>query len=389
LAARPTQPINHEFTESSYRPLWDVPPNVPRPDPSIITSQEITKAKVELRTEYNQLLQALRDIIETRLHAIDEARTLSNVDIQRRQQITDAMLADLKAAQNASDQVVDQRAQAANDALERLLRSSIDATTSISDVRHEATQLAITKVESQLTSAFVASKAAIDAALQAANSDMESVNQKALMRSEAVHQTIKAVEDRLIERILAIKQLIDLGSDMSKEAITKAEAASEKRFSGLNELRGAMADQAASFLPRSESDARFNSISEKMDQLAGIVSTNQLDMKTMMRRDDLRPIMEDITKLRDTASVAGGKNQVWAIVGGGFLSIAAIVVALISTFHRPEPVLLQQPPVPSLTVENTKRLDDIITQNNEQNRLLNSRLDILSNRLTNGPRPTP
>jgi len=359
---------------------------VPRPDPSIITSQEITKAKVELRTEYNQLLQALRDIIETRLHAIDEARTLSNVDIQRRQQITDAMLADLKAAQNASDQVVDQRAQAANDALERLLRSSIDATTSISDVRHEATQLAITKVESQLTSAFVASKAAIDAALQAANSDMESVNQKALMRSEAVHQTIKAVEDRLIERILAIKQLIDLGSDMSKEAITKAEAASEKRFSGLNELRGAMADQAASFLPRSESDARFNSISEKMDQLAGIVSTNQLDMKTMMRRDDLKPLMDDITKLRDHVSVAGGKNQVWAIVGGGFLSIAAIVVALISTFHSPSSVTQVVPS--TLALETAKRVDDLFNQNSEQNRVLN-RLDSLTNKLTTLPQTRP
>jgi len=362
------------------------PSNVPIPDPSLITAQEIAKAKAELREEFRQLIQSLRDLLEMRLHESDVAKQLNAAEVQRRQQITDGMIADLKAAQNASDQVVDQRAQAANDALERLLRSSIDATTSISDVRHDAMQLAITKVESQLTSAFAASKAAIDAALKAANSDVEAIDKKSLMRSEAGQHMLTSIEAKLSERIISIKQLIDLGTEMSKEAITKAEAASEKRFEGLNELRGAMSDQALSFLPRSEATARFNSISEKLDQLAGIGSMNQLDMKTMMRRDDLKPLVEDLTELRDGAAIAGGKNQVWAIVGGGVLWIAAIIVALVSTFHTP-PAATQV--VPSLlALETAKRVDDLFNQNSEQNRVLN-RLDSSSNRMLPQMRQAP
>jgi len=349
------------------------PSVIPIPDPSVITAQEIAKARIELREEFNHLIDGLREAILVRMTAADRAKDLLADDIEKRQKITDTMLGELKAVQIASDQVVDARAQAANDALERLLNSSINATTSISDVRHEATQLAITKVETQLQSAFAASTSAVNAALTTANAAVDAVDRKAIMRSDATDQRITALEDKVMGKIQSVKDLISLGTEMGKEAITKAENAAEKRFEGLNELRGAMSDQQSSYLPRIEAEARLRSFEDKIDHTIKGVAANALDMKGMVRREDLKPITDDITKLRDTASISGGKEKVWAIVGGGALSIAAIVVAMFATFHRPEPN-------PAVTPE-TGRINDLVTQLNALNAAQDARMTALSNRI--------
>jgi len=362
-------------------PVHQTPSNIPIPDPSLITAQEIAKARLELKAEFGHLLGGLKESILVRLDAADRAKELLSQELEKRQKITDGQLADLKAVQTAADQVVDARAQAANDGLERLLNSSINATTSISDVRHEATQLAITKVEAQLQSAFNASTTAVNAAFAAANSAVDAVDRKSIMRSDDLRQHLDSLEDKVLGRITAVKDLIDLGAAMGKEAITKAETASEKRFEGLNELRGAMSDQQASFLPRSEAEARFNSFADKLEQSMKNVAGNALDMKGMVRREDLRPITDDITKLRDLAAVSGGKEKVWAIVGGGALSVAAIIVALFAAFHIPT--------ANPLVTADTNRINDLVTQMNAINAAQDARMTGLSNRMNQLTQPTP
>jgi hypothetical protein len=51
----------------------------------------------------------------------------------------------------------------------------------------------------------------------------------------------------------------------AKEAVGKAETAATKRFESVNEFRAQLSDQVATFLPRTEADIRFTSLSDKID----------------------------------------------------------------------------------------------------------------------------
>jgi hypothetical protein len=58
----------------------------------------------------------------------------------------------------------------------------------------------------------------------------------------------------------------------SEKAVDKAESATEKRFEGVNEFRGALADRTAEFVTRSESEAVMVALRERVDEL-----TNRLN----------------------------------------------------------------------------------------------------------------
>jgi hypothetical protein len=62
----------------------------------------------------------------------------------------------------------------------------------------------------------------------------------------------------------------------AEKAVTKAEVAAEKRFEATNEFRGQLADQAATFLPRTEAEAvnlrnteRINELQDRMNRAEG------------------------------------------------------------------------------------------------------------------------
>jgi len=52
-----------------------------------------------------------------------------------------------------------------------------------------------------------------------------------------------------------------------KEAVTKAEAATERRFEGVNEFRNTLSDQQRTFLPRKEYEATMSSIDSKINEV--------------------------------------------------------------------------------------------------------------------------
>jgi hypothetical protein len=82
MATRP-QPYDHS-----------TPSNIPIPDPTLITSQEIARAKIELREEFKVALQSLRDltenasksqllIITTRLDGMDRVASMLPQTLER------------------------------------------------------------------------------------------------------------------------------------------------------------------------------------------------------------------------------------------------------------------------------------------------------------------
>jgi len=67
--------------------------------------------------------------------------------------------------------------------------------------------------------------------------------------------------------ITSLKEYIDIRLEAIDKAVTKAEAATEKRFEGVNEFRNTLADQQRTFMPRAEAESQYNSLSERISAI--------------------------------------------------------------------------------------------------------------------------
>lgn len=89
---------------------------------------------------------------------------------------------------------------------------------------------------------------------------------------------IHAVDLRLNEKIIALDRvmeekleaqsnLVNQRAESAERAIAKVEVATEKRFENVNEFRGQLKDQAATFMSRVEIESRFNANVERITRL--------------------------------------------------------------------------------------------------------------------------
>jgi len=67
------------------------------------------------------------------------------------------------------------------------------------------------------------------------------------------------------QRFASLEATIKVAVNSAKEAVDKAEKASEKRLDGLNELRGAMTDQSAAYITRETVSAMTTALSARLD----------------------------------------------------------------------------------------------------------------------------
>lgn len=102
--------------------------------------------------------------------------------------------------------------------------------------------------------------------------DEEREKSAAIVR-ESLREQITAADLALAqhvnEQVQQIRQIIELNQlaveaafAASEKAISKAEAAAEKRFESVNEFRGQLSDQTKTFLPRETFEAFVNSIND-------------------------------------------------------------------------------------------------------------------------------
>jgi hypothetical protein len=61
----------------------------------------------------------------------------------------------------------------------------------------------------------------------------------------------------------------------AEKAVNKAEAAAEKRFEAVNEFRGTLSDQAATFITRTEVDAAVSRNTERIQELTDRVNRSE------------------------------------------------------------------------------------------------------------------
>lgn len=66
---------------------------------------------------------------------------------------------------------------------------------------------------------------------------------------------------------MAAEKAVQTALESAEKAVTKAETAAEKRFESVNEFRGQLADQNASFMTRTEFDAKHEALEKQVDDL--------------------------------------------------------------------------------------------------------------------------
>ncbi len=109
----------------------------------------------------------------------------------------------------------------------------------------------------------------------------------------------------------------------AKEAVLKAENASEKRFESINEFRNTLRDQQANLLPRIEADKIFENLYRQVDNITKDVSSLRESRSVLSGRFS----SEDKTEQRSEWSTGVAFATVL-----GFLSLVISIVAIF--FHK-------------------------------------------------------
>lgn len=86
---------------------------------------------------------------------------------------------------------------------------------------------------------------------------------------EHVMALLAEMDRRFEAAIAAQDKAVQIAMIASEKAVVKAEIAAEKRFESVNEFRGQLSDQAATFMPRAEAEQRLGSLAEKIVDLTG------------------------------------------------------------------------------------------------------------------------
>lgn len=86
---------------------------------------------------------------------------------------------------------------------------------------------------------------------------------------EHITVLLAEMDRRFAAGLAAQDKAVQIAMVASEKAVVKAEVAAEKRFEAVNEFRGQLADQAATFMPRAEAEQRLAALAEKVDDVKG------------------------------------------------------------------------------------------------------------------------
>lgn len=111
-----------------------------------------------------------------------------------------------------------------------------------------------------------------------------------------------ALREYIDIRVNSLELAMQAGLATAKEAVVKAEDATERRFESVNEFRGQLNDQQRSFMPRLEYEQAHNALISRVDEL-----TKRVD---------------------DREARSGGMSSVWLVMVA-FISVTATVVSTI------------------------------------------------------------
>ena len=142
------------------------------------------------------------------------------------------------------------------------------------------------------------------------------------------------------QRFEAQEKALAAALSSAKEAVDKANAASEKRFDSVNEFRNSLKDQAAAFLPRPEYAASQKQVA---DQISAILSSqvprSEHETRWQAEVTQFKNIQDRIEQLSQRAYTISGQSEgsawLWGIIAGGIGLAAAMITVVLNLIRRP------------------------------------------------------
>lgn len=169
----------------------------------------------------------------------------------------------------------------------------------------------------------------------------------------AVDERLFNIEREFHEHILSATVENKAALEAAEKAINKAEQATERRFASVNEFRQTLTDQAASFMPRAESEQRSNANTERLRELELrqqafptraelAVTLTATDTRVAVAADAATEKHNALTeriaqlelrltsRLDTTAGRSSGYSASWAALIG----VAALIATLLTVYAR-------------------------------------------------------
>jgi len=92
-------------------------------------------------------------------------------------------------------------------------------------------------------------------------------------QTKATDKAFEAQQQAMTTAFIAADKAVQTALLSAEKAVTKAESAAEKRFEAVNEFRGQLADQAQTFMPRTEAEAQNIRNTERIQELTDRINT--------------------------------------------------------------------------------------------------------------------
>ena len=141
------------------------------------------------------------------------------------------------------------------------------------------------------------------------------------------------------QRFDAQEKALTAALSAAKEAVDKANAASEKRFDSVNEFRNSLKDQAAAFLPRNEYAASIKQLSDLITTIqATQVPRSEHETRWQAEQQQFKNIQDRIEQLSQRAYQISGQSEgsawLWGIIAGGIGLAAAMITVVLNIIRR-------------------------------------------------------
>lgn len=150
------------------------------------------------------------------------------------------------------------------------------------------------------------------------------------MQREASTIAFNAQQTAMTTALTAAERAVQAALLSAEKAVGKAEVAAEKRFDAVNEFRAQLADQAATFMPRSEAEtiaaAASARIRELSDALPQTISRVEVDAQRQRDQERITELATRVTKAESAAASAlAGRAQIIAVLS----IVCAVIVATV------------------------------------------------------------
>lgn len=255
--------------------------STPIPDPTTLTTENLIREITHLR----ELLEARVDTLKAELETYIETHHAKHREIK-------------EAFNGRFDDLVNRLAELDRRYQQRY-ESQSEAVGAAFEAQQEATRAALSAAEKAVETALESADKAVIKSEALNEKRFQLMNENALIvselsdRIERAQEKIEGVSKVTDAKFVTYRTLIDsqaekvaLALAASDKAVSKAEAANEKRFEGINEFRGQLQLASQSLMPRSEATQLAGALSERMDASIKGIETVLTDLKSRLDRQE-------------------------------------------------------------------------------------------------------